>query len=84
MKEKILTGRPSTITPEQRREQQRLAVMAPIIKAQLMKAGLILTAQAMEVVTFKIGWEMVYLNSGDKVAEKLAREGKPDYEKRRD
>lgn len=74
---KVLTGRPSTITPEQRREQQRLALIVPIIKAQLMNAGLLYTGQAMEAVVFKIGWEMAYLNSGDRVAEKLAREGKP-------
>jgi hypothetical protein len=72
-----LTGRPSTITPEQKREQERLLIMVPIIKAQLIKSGLIYTGQAMEDVVFRSGWEAAYLKTGDRVAEKLAREGKP-------
>jgi hypothetical protein len=75
---KVLTGRPSTITPEQRREQERLAMNIGFVKAQLIKAGLIYTGQAMEDVVFRIGWEMQYLRTGDKAAEKLAREGKRD------
>lgn len=52
------------LTPDVRKAQRQLASDVMMMKDRLFRAGLVLTAQEMEAVTKKIGWEIAAMEDG--------------------
>jgi hypothetical protein len=57
-----------TLTPQVRQQQRQLASKVALLKNELMNAGLVLTAQTLEPVIRKIGWEIAALEEWDMAA----------------